>query len=190
MKPIIPAPLGCPVLRKAMCLLLLLFCCALCQTASAQNPTVSVSGVVSLEAVAAGKMGQPIVFTLTPTGTTTGAVTTQTVTLNAQTGAFTLTDVPPGTYILGAKGSKWLRKDTPISTLNGSVAGLNISLLGGDLNDDNKINIFDYLVLSNAYNSVPGDANWNPNADIDCNGRVNIFDYLILSQNYQKQGDP
>jgi hypothetical protein len=149
----------------------------------------SVAGVVSLQNVAAANMAQPMTFTLTPTGSTTGGVITQTQTLGTG-GSFTLTNVPAGTYTLGVKGSKWLRKDTSISTLGGNVTGLSVSLLGGDANGDNQVTALDLLAVKNAYNSVLGDANYNAAADFNCDGQVTALDLLIVKLNYNKTGDP
>ena len=147
------------------------------------------SGSVSLQNVQSGNLGQPMVFTFTPTGTTPGGVTTQTVTLNASDGTFALAGVVPGTYTLGVKGAKWLQKDVAVDTTAGPFAGLSVPLLGGDVNNNNAVSLSDYVLLSKAYNSTPASANWNPAADLNCDGKVSLADYIILSSNYNKQGD-
>jgi hypothetical protein len=150
---------------------------------------VSVSGTVSLQNVSAGNMAQPLTFTFTPTGTTAGGVLTQTLTPAAD-GTFTLTGIAPGTYILGVKGSKWLRKDVSVDTTAGAVTGLNVSLLGGDANGDNQVTALDLLAVKNAYNSVLGSPNYNAAADFNCDGQVTALDLLIVKLNYNKTGDP
>jgi hypothetical protein len=149
----------------------------------------SVAGVVSLQNVAPANMAQPMTFTLTPTGSTTGGVITQNLTL-ATDGSFTLTNIPAGTYTLGVKGSKWLRRDTAISTTGGNVTGLSVSLLGGDANGDNQVTALDLLAVKNAYNTVLGDPNYNAAADFNCDGQVTALDLLIVKLNYNKTGDP
>jgi len=152
-------------------------------------PTSSISGTVSLQQVAAGNLAQPITFTLTPTGTTTGAATTQTVTLAAADGSFSLTNVTPGTYTLSVKGSKWLRKNVAVSTAGSSVTGLNVALLGGDFNGDNQVSLSDFTGLRSAYGSSPTSANWNPAADFNCDGQVSLADFTILRSSYGRTGD-
>jgi hypothetical protein len=152
-------------------------------------PPQSLSGSVSLQNVAAANMAQPMTFTLTPTGSTTGGVITQTQTLGTG-GSFTLTGIPNGTYTLGIKGSKWLRKDVSVDSTGGSVTGLSVSLLGGDANGDNQVTALDLLAVKNAYNSVLGDANYNAAADFNCDGQVTALDLLIVKLNYNKTGDP
>ena len=51
---------------------------------------------------------------------------------------------PPGTYTLGVKGSKWLRKNQAVSTVGGSVSGLTVPLLCGDADGDNQVNASDF----------------------------------------------
>ena len=54
----------------------------------------------------------------------------------------------------------------------------------GDLNRDGKIDDADGKILVDAFNSRPGDANWNPIADLDGDGWVGPNDVLILGDNY------
>ena len=54
----------------------------------------------------------------------------------------------------------------------------------GDITGDGKVNIFDLQQLAWAFNSVPGDPNWNEKADLNCDGKVNVFDLQILGWNF------
>jgi PKD repeat protein len=56
----------------------------------------------------------------------------------------------------------------------------------GDVNDDFIVDIYDAIILSNAYNSVPASSNWNPNADINCDNIVDIYDAIILANHYNQ----
>jgi parallel beta-helix repeat protein len=57
----------------------------------------------------------------------------------------------------------------------------------GDINGDNSVDIFDAILLSNAFNSVPGGETWNGNADINSDRVVDIFDALLLSNNFNRK---
>lgn len=149
----------------------------------------TVSGTASLQGLASGNWAQPLTFTLTPTGTTAGSISTRSLTPAAD-GAFTLTNVPAGTYTLGIKGAQWLRRDTPVDTTGGSVSGLSVFLLSGDINNDNQVTTADYDILNAAYGSTPGSPKWNAAADLDGSGRVNALDYALLQGNLGKTGDP
>ncbi len=54
----------------------------------------------------------------------------------------------------------------------------------GDVNGDNKVDIQDAALVAYAYNTRPGDARWNPSADLDNNGVVNITDVAIVAFYY------
>jgi hypothetical protein len=58
--------------------------------------------------------------------------------------------------------------------------------IAGDINADGKVDIYDAILLANAYASKPGDPNWNPNADINKDNIVDIYDAIVLANNYGK----
>lgn len=152
------------------------------------KPT-TISGQVYLQGVMSGSLSQPITVTLTPTGAAGGSVITQTATTSAN-GLYTLTGIPAGPYTIGFKGSRWLRKDISVDTTGGNAIGVNVTLLGGDVNGDNQVTGVDLLLLKPAYNSVQGDARYRAAADFNCDGQITGADVLILKQNYNKTGDP
>jgi hypothetical protein len=53
-----------------------------------------------------------------------------------------------------------------------------------DLNNDGFVDEADLAILRLSYNSVPGDPNWNPQADIDGNGQVSGGDMSLLNYWY------
>ncbi len=149
-------------------------------------PPATVSGTALLQAWTGTP--QPLTFVLTPTGTTQGAPLTQTLTPSAS-GAFSLPNVPAGTYTLGVKGAKWLRKDIPIDTTAGNVTNIALTLPTGDINNDNRVSAQDYALLQAAYGSIPTSTNWNPSADLNGDNRVSAQDYALLRGNYGTAGD-
>jgi hypothetical protein len=60
------------------------------------------------------------------------------------------------------------------------------TLLEGNANNDNRINISDFGILATAYGNGAEDAGYNAQADFDRNGRVNITDFGLLATNYAK----
>jgi parallel beta-helix repeat protein len=58
--------------------------------------------------------------------------------------------------------------------------------LPGDINSDGIVDIYDAILLANAYNSTPGKANWNPNADINGDNIVDIYDAILLASHYNQ----
>lgn len=54
----------------------------------------------------------------------------------------------------------------------------------GDVNRDGYIDDIDFGLWADAYNSRPGDPNWNPDADLNRDGNVGYDDFLILAGGY------
>lgn len=64
-----------------------------------------------------------------------------------------------------------------------------LTLLSGDLNDDNVIDKNDYNIALQAFGSHPGDANWNELADFNLDGVINNFDLLYIIKNMNQTGN-
>jgi hypothetical protein len=58
----------------------------------------------------------------------------------------------------------------------------------GDINHDGSVNIFDAILLSNSFNSVPGNPKWNPNADLNVDSSVDIYDAILLATHFNESG--
>lgn len=57
--------------------------------------------------------------------------------------------------------------------------------LVGDLNGDGVVNLQDLIRLAQAYNSKPGDPNWNPNADLTPPyGTIGLTELVTLAMHY------
>lgn len=64
-----------------------------------------------------------------------------------------------------------------------------ITLLSGDLNEDNTINSADYAIAKAAYNTTPASSNWNTNIDLNKDNLVNNIDLAYILKNFGKSGD-
>ncbi|MDO8638163.1 MAG: dockerin type I repeat-containing protein [Candidatus Daviesbacteria bacterium] len=71
------------------------------------------------------------------------------------------------------------------STVNSNQA---ISLLSGDLNDDNTINSTDYTIAKNLYGTTPTSRAWNKNADFNRDNIINTYDLGYVTSNLGKTG--
>jgi len=60
--------------------------------------------------------------------------------------------------------------------------------LAGDANGSGRVDILDKRLVRDAYGSVPGDANWDPQADVNCSGRVDILDKRVVRDQYGNTG--
>lgn len=72
-----------------------------------------------------------------------------------------------------------------VSNLNG---GEPLTLLVGDLNDDNVVNTADYSLALKAYGATSGSANWNENVDFNSDGAINSFDLSLITKNMGQSG--
>ena len=108
------------------------------------------------------------------------------------TGEFQITDFPKNNYTLHVKGDKYLAANLSVDATIGKVSGLTVIQRAGDATNDNSVDIGDFGVLVNAYNS---DANsdgsgYDETADFNGDGVVDIADFGILVNNYNQQGAP
>lgn len=108
----------------------------------------------------------------------------------APNGDYTVYSPPtPGAYDVSVKVTHWLRRTVNAPNTNGDISGFDITLLNGDVDDDNEVTIGDYAQLSSAFGSSPGDPNWNAMADLDGDEEVTIGDFSLLSNNFGEVGD-
>ncbi|MEA1945400.1 MAG: hypothetical protein U9N07_08770 [Euryarchaeota archaeon] len=54
----------------------------------------------------------------------------------------------------------------------------------GDINGDDWVWLLDLMELADAFDSHPGDPDWNQCADLDCDGHIYLLDLMILGDNF------
>lgn len=57
----------------------------------------------------------------------------------------------------------------------------------GDVNGDGKVDINDLIAWDAAYESHPGDPNWNEQADLNYDGKVDKADAMIILEHYHEE---
>jgi hypothetical protein len=87
-----------------------------------------------------------------------------------------------GNYTLS--GYAWLTPGETNTANNNSTSGVVTVTIPGDINGDGTVDIYDAILLSNAFNSFAGGPNWNPNADINGDGIVDIYDAIIVAGHF------
>jgi hypothetical protein len=159
----------------------------------------TIAGLVTLQSVASGNMSEQTTFEIRTPGTTTiaangsndeDAVTPGTQVTTSATGAYTLNDIPPGTYDVTAKGKKWLRmKVVSVNVTAGNTTTVDFpNLKGGDANNTNSVNIQDLNILKSSYGKSQGNPGYDERADFNKTNSVNIQDLNILKSNYGQSG--
>jgi hypothetical protein len=115
--------------------------------------------------------------------TATGPVVRSATTIAS--GQYTLTLLPGGSYSVTADAPLFLPNCTTASVIDGQTTHLpNTKLRGGDLNDDNKIDIGDLTFLGGLLGTTA------PQADINADGIVNVQDLAITGGNWHLGVDP
>ncbi|MCM8813334.1 MAG: cohesin domain-containing protein [Candidatus Omnitrophica bacterium] len=122
----------------------------------------------------------------TGTNTVVKALTVQT----GSDGSFSIAGVPAGTYDVAVKTPNCLRARQSSVNIGrlGTVSGINLALRGGDADNNNVVDMTDYVILRAAYNTIQGNARYDVRADFDGNRIVDMTDYAILRSNYNTIG--
>ncbi|MBS1704967.1 MAG: hypothetical protein JST40_03775 [Armatimonadetes bacterium] len=144
-------------------------------------PGNTISGQISLGDFVGDVSTVPVTFDV-KAGNTTEQITG---TLDAN-GNYSIVTSLSGAAQIRAKAPHWLSK---IANANLGTNPVNISLLNGDCDGDNSVTIFDYVMLSDAFDTSVGDGGFVADADLDGDGTVTIFDYLVLSTNFDQFGE-
>lgn len=54
----------------------------------------------------------------------------------------------------------------------------------GDIDGDGTVNVFDVMVIAEAWNTRTGDPAFDPRCDLDGDRAVNVFDIFVLAENW------
>jgi len=74
-----------------------------------------------------------------------------------------------------------------VNTLDNTLTDGRIKVvIPGDINGDGTVDIFDAIILANAFNAVPLSPKWNPNADLKADDLIDIFDAIILANHFNQ----
>ena len=129
----------------------------------------------------------PLTLTLHPPG---GGEPTYTFALTTDDfGSFSVSGINPGSYEARVKNVHTLRNRKTVTLTSGPNVIFFGTLLEGDANDDNCINITDFSLLRTAFATCEGDDRFDPQADFNEDGCVNISDFSLLRTNFGLCGD-
>ena len=153
--------------------------------------TAALAGAVKFQGIVFGAPAQNTLFELRDPNTNLPLhQVTQAV---PSSGAYSLANIPLGNYTLWAKGEKWLASTVSVTN---DGAKFNVpatpTLRGGDGTNDNVVDIGDFGLLVNAYNSdstISG-SGYDARADFNADGVVDIADFGVLVNNYNQSGAP
>ncbi len=143
--------------------------------------------IINLDVVVVDDTGNDIVGTVKVEGrdadNQAGHIVTDGATLTATTdisGAFTLANVEFGTYSLTADSAGFLAATCEnVDHSGGETTLLESTLLAGDIDDSDSIDITDAVAIGNVFGSTAGET-----ADLNVDGVVDILDLILMAANY------
>ncbi len=105
-------------------------------------------------------------------------------------GSYSVADVATGTWDIIVKVDGALANGFAGVEI---VTGDNLLELGtvvlGDINNDNSVNILDVSLLNGSFGAVDGDANFNALADMNCDGGITIIDVSFVNAGFNQNGE-
>ncbi len=146
----------------------------------------SFHGTVQLEDFNLPEEGQMITVEVVDSA---GNVVESGVTALRAGGDFGWSSKRTGSHTIRLKGSHWLSNSATVHlSPSTNVALGTVSLMNGDVNNDNEVGPGDFSLLSLAFGSFAGDANYNLQADLNGDGEVGPSDFSILASNFAEFG--
>jgi hypothetical protein len=105
-------------------------------------------------------------------------------------GYFSFDDLPSQEYQVYMMTPIHLTARVYVNASEGRAEVLNATLLAGDINSDNSIDVLDLDILVQAFDLIPEDSAWNPYADLNGDERIDGLDLDILRRNFDRYGSP
>lgn len=106
-------------------------------------------------------------------------------------GTYHLNDLnlsPGESYDVTAKAPGFLKGKVECVTL--PAINVDFSLLGGDVDGDNDVDLADFNRLAMGFGRVYGDRRYNSSCDFNGNGFVDLPDFAVLASNFGEAGAP
>ncbi len=158
--------------------------------ALASVDTATLNGVVTLE----GRSPAPnpawsVPLTVTLYEENSAAVVDSFAPTTDQNGSFSVSGIAPGAYQVAVKNSHTLQL-VQVITLEPGVNSVDFgTLLEGDADDNNRVTLQDFSVLTGAFNTAQGAPAFADGADFNEDGLINLADFSLLSANFNLNGE-
>ncbi|MCP4165111.1 MAG: hypothetical protein GY759_04360 [Chloroflexi bacterium] len=104
--------------------------------------------------------------------------------LTLDDGAFSFDNVTAGDHLLTADHKSYLRSWHSISVEDETITLPDVTLLGGDINRDDIIELIDGELIGLAWNSTAESLHWDERADITADGSINVLDMVAVQYNW------
>jgi hypothetical protein len=104
----------------------------------------------------------------------------------AEDGRYEFDELVPGLYFIAVRHTSYLPSWRTLVVTEGVLTLPDVTLLGGDVNRDDRIDLSDANLVGQAWNSSSGDATWDERADVTDDGTVNILDMVAIQYNWDE----
>lgn len=94
-----------------------------------------------------------------------------------------------GEFDVIVKASTFLARKVRMDLTTQNGGQLVFDLLNGDANEDNSVNVADFLMVRRAFGSSQGSQHYLAGADLNKDGRVDLKDFLIVRRAFGRSGD-
>ncbi|MGB7342243.1 MAG: hypothetical protein WBC91_25320 [Phototrophicaceae bacterium] len=109
--------------------------------------------------------------------------------LASENGLVNMSSITSGTYQLAVKSDKSLQVVVPIDLTIGSNT-INVgTLMGGDADNDNRITLQDFSILTSSFNLGQSDEGYDDRADFNEDNLVTLADFSLLTSNFNVAGE-
>ena len=150
---------------------------------SLEIPTRVVDGVVAVHG-AAGVISGRVVLERRASNAGAQVCVGDHCTNSAADGSYVLADVPPGLQTVFVRRESYLTTFRQVNVPPEPVGLPEVTLLGGDINQDDRIEQFDAMSAGLAWNATSMDPQWDRRADITDDGNVNVLDMVAIQFNW------
>lgn len=144
-----------------------------------------ISGTVTLEDFSASPLGQIVVAEVKDGN---GDVQDRRVLALTAAGGYSFYSTYRGAGTVTIKGSKWLARAAAV-TVSATPSVVNVSLMNGDVNNDNEVGPADFSLLAAAFGTFLGDPGYTVASDLNGDEEVGPADFAILASNFGEFGD-
>jgi hypothetical protein len=102
----------------------------------------------------------------------------------AANGDYLFTNLATGDYLAAASHPGYLRSQRAFTLVTGTQTLPDVTLLAGDINRDDRIELADAELVALAWNTTPASPNWNAAADLTADGQINVLDMVAVQYNW------
>jgi len=107
--------------------------------------------------------------------------------LTLEDGKYGFDGLMPGDYTIASSHMSYLHSRLEVNLPVGLLDVPEVTLLGGDINQDGRIELKDGLLIGQAWNSTPMDIEWDERCDITDDDVVNLLDMVAVQFNWDQE---